>query len=470
VVTRQEYFFRDVVALFDIATLVVAFFVSYAVRDALFGPSLPISSLAWMLGVIIPTWVVLLRRAKLHQSTSVGDPRRILGALVGTQVLGGLVLFSALLLTQSWFVSRFFLVVFLVVSGIGLYFARLAVRFALESPKEWHGLGRRRVVIVPNLERSTPRLLELLASQPVWKVEVVGFLRMDAETGEHSNGRRVLGSITEAERLLGEHVIDEVIATGPSPGESELRKLASVCLTRGVTFRTFIDLPPPITARPFVEPLDPRSYLLSLETFPQEPLSLILKRFLDVVGALVGLIAVGIVHVWYFRRLRRESPGPVYFRQVRIGQNGRPFVIYKFRTMYPDAEHRIDEIRDRNQMTGFMFKMRDDPRLLPSGKALRHRHLDELPQFWNVLKGEMSLVGTRPPTPGEVAEYRKHHYRRLSMKPGITGLWQLEGNGRVSDFEHVVRLDTHYIHDWSFWLDCKILWKTLRKVARAEGW
>lgn len=473
-VTRQEHFFRDVVALLDVATLIAAFLVSYLIRDAALGPwhgtMPPISTQAWILGVILPTWMVLLRRASLHQSASVGSPQRFLRALLGTQVLGGLVLFSALLLTRSWDVSRLFLLVFLVVSGIALYLARVAIRFAMQAPNDWHGLGLRRVVIVPNLEQATDRLLERLASQPLWKIEVVGFLYLDAAPPKHRNGRRILGAVADAERVLREEIVDEVIATAPSPGEDELRRLAGICLERGITYRTFFDLPPSLSVHPFVEALDKHSYLLSFETFTQEPYSLILKRLLDVAGALVGLVAVGIVHLWYYPRLRRESPGSIYFRQVRVGQNGRPFVLYKFRTMYPDAERRLDEILAQNEMKGSIFKMRDDPRLLPSGKALRRRYLDELPQFWNVLRGEMSLVGTRPPTPNEVAEYRTHHYRRLNMKPGITGLWQLEGNGRVSDFEHVVKLDARYIDDWSFVVDCKILWKTLRKVARADGW
>jgi len=138
--------------------------------------------------------------------------------------------------------------------------------------------------------------------------------------------------------------------------------------------------------------------------------------------------------------------------------------------MYVDAESRLAELRAQNQMRGCMFKMADDPRITPIGRVLRRRHLDELPQFWNVFRGDMSLVGTRPPTLEEVATYRSEHRRRLSMNPGITGLWQVNGNHLIGDFEQIVRLDCKYIDTWSLWLDCKILFRTIPKILRGTGW
>jgi lipopolysaccharide/colanic/teichoic acid biosynthesis glycosyltransferase len=153
-----------------------------------------------------------------------------------------------------------------------------------------------------------------------------------------------------------------------------------------------------------------------------------------------------------------------------VGQNGRLFALYKFRTMRVDAEARLGELQRANEMQGAVFKVRDDPRVTALGKWLRARHLDELPQFWSVLRGEMSLVGTRPPTLDEVECYRPHHRRRLSMKPGITGLWQLAGNEAVRDFEDIVRLDCEYIDTWSFRSDVRILVMTVAKVLRRSGW
>ncbi|HEV3109611.1 MAG TPA: sugar transferase [Candidatus Binataceae bacterium] len=230
-------------------------------------------------------------------------------------------------------------------------------------------------------------------------------------------------------------------------------------------------MPQPVAGEYQVEDLGRGEYFVSIESVPREMLTLTAKRAIDVVVATAGILVCGLVFPWYAWRLRRESPGSVLFRQKRIGQNGRVFTLYKFRTMYPDAEEeRLRELTDQNEMRGMLFKIKDDPRVTPTGRFMRRTHVDELPQFWNVLKGDMSLVGTRPPTENEVRLYQSHHYRRLSFKPGITGVWQINGNGKVCDFEEVVKLDCEYIDTWSLWQDCKILSRTLLTMARAEGW
>lgn len=193
--------------------------------------------------------------------------------------------------------------------------------------------------------------------------------------------------------------------------------------------------------------------------------ALVGKRLCDIGGALIGLVCCGLVYLWYAPRLRRESPGPVFFRQTRIGCDGRPFTLLKFRTMCLDAEARLAELLPANEMQGPLFKMRDDPRVTPSGQMLRNHHLDELPQCWNVLKGDMSLIGVRPPTPQEVVQYRPDHHLRLRMKPGISGLWQVQRAHGITDFEDVVRLDCYYIDYWSLWLDGKIVAKTFLTVV-----
>lgn len=164
-----------------------------------------------------------------------------------------------------------------------------------------------------------------------------------------------------------------------------------------------------------------------------------------------------------------QSPGPIFFSQWRVGKNGRRFKIYKFRSMYTDAEERKKELMSQNKMNGLMFKMDEDPRIFPAGHIIRKFSLDEFPQFWNVLKGDMSLVGTRPPTVDEFEQYEEHHRIRLSIKPGITGLWQVSGRSDITDFEEVVQLDNQYIVNWSLKLDIKIMLKTIGVVLGAKG-
>lgn len=191
---------------------------------------------------------------------------------------------------------------------------------------------------------------------------------------------------------------------------------------------------------------------------------IVIKRIIDVVGALVGLaIAVPIIAVTAIP-LKLESPGPLFFKQKRVGRNGRVFYIYKLRSMYADAEQRKKDLMGKNKMEGLMFKVDDDPRITKVGRFIRRTSIDELPQFFNVLRGDMSLVGTRPPTLDEYEQYESHHKRRLSMKPGITGLWQVSGRSSIKNFEEVVKLDVTYIDNWSLLLDAKIMIKTIRVV------
>ena len=209
--------------------------------------------------------------------------------------------------------------------------------------------------------------------------------------------------------------------------------------------------------------------ILTLGTLEVKLRDRVLKRVLDIVGGIVGcLISIPIIAIVAIP-LKLESPGPLIFRQKRVGLNGRYFYICKLRSMYMDAEQRKKELQQQNEMQGLMFKMHNDPRITKVGKFIRKTSIDELPQFWNVLRGDMSLVGTRPPTVDEYQQYQSHHKRRLSMKPGITGLWQVSGRSNIENFEDVVALDIKYIDNWSFWLDIKLLFQTVAVVLMGRG-
>ena len=192
------------------------------------------------------------------------------------------------------------------------------------------------------------------------------------------------------------------------------------------------------------------------------------KRVIDICGSLVGLLICGLVAIVLVPLIRKDG-GPAIFAQKRVGKNGRYFKFYKFRSMYVNAEERKKELMAQNTMTGGMFKMDNDPRITPIGRFIRKTSLDELPQFYNVLKGDMSLVGTRPPTVDEYEQYTPEQKRRLSFKPGITGLWQVSGRSEITDFDEVVRLDVSYIDGWTIWSDIKILLKTIKVVFKRDG-
>lgn len=204
----------------------------------------------------------------------------------------------------------------------------------------------------------------------------------------------------------------------------------------------------------------------------------LMKRFLDICGGIVGCFLTGIFFIFVAPCIYMKSPGSIFFSQIRIGKNGKKFKLYKFRSMYPDAEERKKELMEQNSIIGgMMFKMDYDPRIIGSekgegrgiGNFIRKYSIDEFPQFWNVLKGDMSLVGTRPPTVDEWERYSPHHRKRLAIKPGITGIWQVSGRSGIKDFEEVVKLDTQYITGWSLKEDLRILAKTVLVVLRHEG-
>ena len=209
--------------------------------------------------------------------------------------------------------------------------------------------------------------------------------------------------------------------------------------------------------------------------------SMAAKRVFDIIGGLVGCLLTGVIFIFIAPIIYIQSPGPIFFSQWRVGKNGRKFRIYKFRSMYMDAEERKKEYMAQNKMSGLMFKMDDDPRIIGSerkdkngkprgiGNFIRKTSLDEFPQFWNVLIGDMSLVGTRPPTVDEWEQYDANHRVRMCVKPGITGAWQVSGRSKITDFNEVVKLDTMYVRNWNILLDIIILFKTIGVVLRSEG-
>lgn len=470
---RQERLFRQTLIACDLAILVLSFVSAYWLRGFVlhaYGTLFPLAHYLWLLWIILPTWIFLRHQFGLHHAAAYTSFARMMSPLFKVHALGGLTLLAMLYLTQSEEVSRSLMQAFIGLSLIGLALETMVVRAALlhvgSKPRAQH---RKVLVIGTNVQAS--QYVQMLHEHAHWRAEVVGFLATDGKRRTMFCGHRVFGQLKDLTDVLKTQVVDEVVAVFPWRQGLDIKTLAAICMERGITLRTLVAIPLLNTGKHHVEDLGTGLYLLSLEMIPNDIVPLVIKRAMDIAGAVVGLFLCSIVYLWYWPKLRRESPGSVFFRQERIGQNGRRFTLYKFRTMYPNAEAQLQELRSRNEMIGdCIFKMQDDPRITPTGHVLRDRHLDELPQFWNVLRGDMSLVGTRPPTPEEVMRYRPHHRRRISMKCGLTGLWQIQGNDTVKNFEDIVKLDCEYINHWSLKLDVTILAKTIVKVFRGGGW
>lgn len=254
-------------------------------------------------------------------------------------------------------------------------------------------------------------------------------------------------------------------------------KLITTCIEMGVAVHTELAV---LGENSNNQQLDRLGGYLVLSTNVRMATSkqLFLKRLMDICGAIAGLVCTGLITIVLAPAIYLASPGPVFFSQVRVGRNGRKFRVYKFRSMYMDAEERKKDLMEQNEIKGFMFKMNADPRIIGSGSDgtrhglgwfIRKTSIDEFPQFWNILKGEMSLVGTRPPTVDEWEQYEHHHRARMAIKPGLTGMWQVSGRSDITDFEEVVRLDMEYIQNWNIAMDIKILLKTVLVVFKGEG-
>ena len=262
------------------------------------------------------------------------------------------------------------------------------------------------------------------------------------------------------------NVVDEVFINGDSIDKSE--KLAAELLEMGITVHFKLAHESDLRPSKVVEKCGPYLVLTSSMCIAT-PRQLFIKRCMDIAGGVVGLLIATVAFVIFAPIIKKQSPGPIFFSQIRVGKNGRQFKIYKFRSMYTDAEERKKELMEQNQMQGLMFKMEDDPRIFPIGKFMRKYSIDELPQFFNVLRGDMSLVGTRPPTLDEFERYEAHHHARLGNKPGLTGMWQVSGRSKITDFEEVVSLDTAYISNWNLAMDVRILLKTVKVVLLGRG-
>ena len=271
--------------------------------------------------------------------------------------------------------------------------------------------------------------------------------------------------------------VDEVYVNIPFEKhipENLLGQLADM----GITVHVRVRVPAELSNYQYVFDKQLGHHVLTVSTTYITMYQAFVKRAIDILGGIVGCIFTGILTIILAPCIYIASPGPIFFSQYRIGKNGKKFKIYKFRSMYMDAEERKKELMKQNEMKGLMFKMENDPRIIGSGADgskhglgwfIRKTSLDEFPQFWNVLKGDMSLVGTRPPTVDEWKQYEPYHRGRLAVKPGLTGMWQVSGRSDITDFEEVVKLDMEYVKNWNIGIDIKILLKTVGVVLKGSG-
>ncbi|MCS6939605.1 MAG: sugar transferase [Roseiflexus sp.] len=466
---------------FDICLILAGFAIAYWMRYELDWPPpfdqlvrevqaqnfVPLSAFApfaLLLAVLLVVQFAMRRLYRLPRTAGVLDHASI---IVGSTTTGIAILIVVVFLYKpSEFYSR---LIFAFAWGtiIALLVGWRAVLIGIRRWRWVRGIDRERVLVVGNTGLGR-EMMESLVAQPDLGYALVGFLD-DCETipNRRTMHFRQIGRISDLETCLRGGDIDLVILALPFWEHHRLPDLVAICRYAGVEFRVVPDLYELSFDRIDIGNLSGIP-LIGLKEVSLRGWNLVVKRAMDLALTLLAAPLVIPLGVAIAIIVRLDSPGPAIFRQRRIGRDGRPFICYKFRTMVVDAEQRKAELAALNEADGPLFKMRNDPRMTRVGRVLRRYSLDELPQLWNILRGEMSWVGPRPATPEEVAQYEDWHYRRLTVVPGLTGLSQVLGRSDIS-FDEMVRLDIFYTENWTPGMDLRILLQTIPVVISGRG-
>lgn len=451
--------------LLDILCLQLAFMISYFIRLGISLPywNEPYQRLAIIL-VLLDICVAffteaykgILRRNKYQelQAVIIHCSTVFVGLLVYMYAIKQ----SAVYSRQMLFVYLFFSIVF---EFIGRILLKKNIRKRILNSRY------RSVMIIVTTKECVEECLKNFENMEYTEFSVNGVVVVDEQLeGTKIRGIPVVANADDFFEYVRTNVVDEVFINGNTRQSSEA--LANDLLEMGITVHYSLVKETQMMPNRVIENLG--NYLVLTSSMKiASPRQLFVKRLMDIAGSIIGLILTGIAFLIFAPIIKKQSPGPIFFSQVRVGKNGRQFKFYKFRSMNVNAEEQKKDLMAQNEMEGHMFKMADDPRIFPIGKFMRKYSIDELPQFFNILKGDMSLVGTRPPTVEEFENYDLKHKARLGIKPGLTGMWQVSGRSEIKNFEEVVGLDTYYISHWDLGLDIKILLKTIQVVLTGRG-
>jgi exopolysaccharide biosynthesis polyprenyl glycosylphosphotransferase len=455
----------------DLLVTVGAFLLSYAFLRInpvgwSFGRLAELDQYFWLLLPITVIWTFFLRTAGLYESRRTVSLGREFAQLAGAVLLCSLTFLTFLALTKSSHISRFFICFFLILDFVSLALVRLGVRRLARWARAL-GHNTRTILIVGTGPGAQGQASEILRNSH-WGYRLLGFVS-DGSAGRPLEplGHSILGSIRDIRRILCEYVVDEVIIAVPADRIALLNNVFLECEQVGVKARLALDFFPHQIAQMEMDSFG-GSPTLSFTTTPKEDWTFVTKRAMDIVGSGLFLIAFSWLYGLIALLIKATSKGPVFYTQTRVGRYGRHFNFYKFRSMVVDADQKRAALDHLNEMDGPVFKIKNDPRVTRIGHLLRKFSLDELPQMWNVLKGDMSLVGPRPPIPSEVVKYDSWVRRRLSIRPGITCLWQVTGRNSIN-FQQWMELDLRYIDNWSLLLDLEILLKTVPAVLAGKG-
>jgi exopolysaccharide biosynthesis polyprenyl glycosylphosphotransferase len=475
---RRSALFGFIVRLQDLVLTAVAFAVAYWVRarvvSTVVGPRLiqpeiyPLQLYGGLFAGILAVWLASGYVLGIYRDVALRTRREIVGDVSKLVILGVVVLNAGLYLFRAAYISRAFI---LTIGGVD-FVLLLAGRGALLWAGSWwrDQVRSYQHCLIVGTGAAARELAVLIEQSEPLGLRLIGFVAPGAQAPSPPTGLRStypVFSLDQAYEILKNHVVDELLCAVGKDDLERLTDLIGRCHEQGIRTRVALGFLPQTFPRVHLENLR-HVPLLTLGSAPNNEFALFAKRLVDVALSAIALIVLSPLMLLLAALIRLTSPGPVLYRQTRCGLNGRRFTLFKFRSMVANAETLRPDLEALNEMDGAAFKIADDPRCTPLGRWIRKFSLDELPQLWNIFRGDMSFVGPRPPLPEEVDRYEPWQRRRLRMPPGLTCLWTLEGRNQLK-FDRLVQFDLAYIDNWSLWLDLKIVLKTIPRVAIGRG-
>ncbi len=458
---------RRFVMLFDISVIAFSYVFIYFLRVWLYGYQQSFEDYLKFLPILLLSWGYMLYTCGMYRSFRTREPSEIFYIIFKSAFFGLLISSAFFYFFKITNINRDFIAIFFIVTTAALSLEKMTLVSFFRYFRR-RGYNFRNILVIGS-NRRAENFIEIVTNNPEWGYRIIGIIDRDPQKiGEEVRGIKIIGSFEKAAEILHNNVIDEVVFIVPRSWLENMQGLISMFETEGISISIAADFFNLMLAR--AKPLELQGFpLLTFVTTSDKYWQLFIKRIMDEVVSFIALIMLWPFFVIAAITIKATSKGPVFFRQIRSGVNGRKFVLYKFRTMIEGAEKKLKDIAAYNEMEGPVFKAKNDPRITPLGRLFRKFSIDELPQLWNVLKGDMSLVGPRPPIPAEVNKYDSWHRRRLSMRPGITCLWQVSGRNKIKKFDEWMKLDLEYIDSWSLKLDFKILLKTIPVVLFGIG-
>ncbi len=465
---KSELFFTFILLPVDILMIALGFIVSYFWRanQDLVIYMWPFMDYLKFIAYSMPFWILIFALQGLYSSKNGHSGFEIIAKIFLAVSTGIMLIVAWLFLSRTMFFSRLVVIyawfLILIFVAIGRLLIHLIQKYLYR-----YGIGVHRVIYI-GLNHITYNSIRVMQQNRSWGYKVLGALddliykkKIDQAVKNHI---KVLGKIDDIEVILKKHPTDEIILTEPNLSESKVAELIEFCEEKNIVFSQTPNLFEVKASNTVLDTLAGVP-ILKFRRTPLEGWGKILKRIMDMIGSVLALVILSPVFLAAAIGVKLSSPGPILFRQQRVGEDGKLFTFLKFRSMRSGADKKHEEYIKKY---GNMFKLKNDPRVTKFGRFIRKTSIDELPQFWNVLIGDMSLVGPRPPMIEEVKRYTRWQRKRLMIKPGLTGMWQVSGRSDV-DFDDWVRLDLYYIQNWSLLLDIKILFKTVGVLFTRKG-